>query len=43
MNKYLKYGIMGVIAVALSALLFTPKGQEAPVSSLRGYEEIIQS
>lgn len=43
MNKYLKYGIMGVIAVALSTLLFTPKGQEAPVSSLRGYEEIIQS
>jgi len=43
MNKYLKYGIMGIIAVALSAVLFTPKDQESPVSSLRGYEEIIQS
>ena len=43
MNKYLKYGIMGVIAVALSAVLFTPKHQEAPGSSLRGYDEIIQS
>lgn len=43
MNKYLKYGMMGAIAVALSAVLFTPKQQEVPTSSLRGYDEIIQS
>jgi len=43
MNKYLKYGITGVIAVSLSALLFTPRGQETSVGSLRSYEEIIRS
>ncbi|MBQ8442837.1 MAG: transporter substrate-binding domain-containing protein [Bacteroides sp.] len=43
MNKYLKYGIMGVIAVALSALFFTPNGQEALVDSRRNYEAIVQS
>lgn len=43
MNKYLKYGIMGVIAVALSALFFTPNAQEAPVDSRRNYEAIVQS
>lgn len=43
MNKYLKYGIMGVIAVALSAILFTPKHQEEEVPSPRSYNEIIAS
>lgn len=43
MNKYLKYGIMGVIAVALSAVLFTPDHEDTPVSSPRNYEEMIQS
>lgn len=43
MNKYLKYGIMGVIAVALSAVLFTPDREDAPVPSPRSYEAIVQS
>lgn len=43
MNKYLKYGIMGVMAVALSALLFKPQPKEAVQTSPRSYEEIIES
>lgn len=43
MNKYLKYGIMGVIAVALSAILFTPDGQEVAPVNQRSYEDIISS
>lgn len=42
MNKYLKYGIMGVIAVSLSAILFKPEPQ-ASEPAPRSYEEIIQS
>lgn len=43
MNKYLKYGIMGVTAVALSAILFTPHHPETSHSYPRSYEEIIRS
>lgn len=44
MNKYLKYGIMGVTAVALSTLLFTPREQEVPPPpASRDYAEIIRS
>lgn len=43
MKKYLKYGIMGVIAVALSAVLFKPRSQSEPASAPRSYEEIIRS
>ena len=42
MNKYLKYGIMGVIAVSLSAILFKPEPQ-ANEPAPRSYEEIIES
>ena len=42
MNKYLKYGIMGVIAVSLSAILFKPEPQ-ASEPAPRSYEEIIRS
>ena len=44
MNKYLKYGIMGVTAVALSALLFTPREQETEIlPASRDYAEIVRS
>ena len=43
MKKYLKYGIMGLIAVALSAILFKPQPKEVLPTSPRSYEEIIQS
>lgn len=42
MKKYAKYGIMGVMAVALSAILF-PSRKEAVSPSPRSYEEIIRS
>ena len=42
MNKYLKYGIMGVIAVTLSAILFKSK-PTPPAPAPRSYEEIIRS
>ena len=42
MNKYLQYGIMGVIAVSLSAILFKPEPQ-ANEPAPRSYEEIIRS
>lgn len=42
MKKYIKYGIMGVIAVALSAILFPSRTQEGTPFP-RSYEEIIQS
>ena len=42
MNKHLKYGIMGVIAVSLSAILFKPEPQ-ANEPAPRSYEEIIRS
>ena len=42
MNKYLKYGIMGVIAVSLSAILFKPEPQVNEPAP-RSYEEIIRS
>lgn len=42
MKKYLKYGIMGVMAVLLSALLFKPQPKEEPISP-RDYEAIVQS
>ena len=43
MNKYLKYGIMGAIAVALSAILFKSSPQESVQKLPRSYEEIIRS
>ena len=43
MNKYLKYGIMGAMAVALSAILFKPQSQEDVTPSIRSYEDIVQS
>jgi len=44
MNKYLKYGIMGVTAVALSALLFTPRERETEIlPASRDYAEIVRS
>jgi len=43
MSKYLKYGIMGIIAVALSAILFTPNPLEETPPSPRNYEDIIRS
>lgn len=43
MNKYLKYTIMGIIAVALSALLFKPQPKEELPSTPRNYDEIIHS
>lgn len=43
MKKYLKYGMMGVIAVALSAILFKPQSQENVSQTTRDYEEIIRS
>ena len=44
MKKYLKYGIMGVIAVAISAILFKPQpSKEVVAVSPRSYEEIVQS
>lgn len=42
MKKYLKYGIIGVIAVALSAILFKPQSQEIVSKDTRDYEEIIR-
>lgn len=43
MKKYLKYGIMGIVAVILSALLFKPQPREIQQPSLRNYEAIVQS
>ena len=43
MNKYLKYGIMGIVAVAMSAILFTPSTQETLQDSPRNYDDIIRS
>ena len=44
MKKYLKYGIIGVIAVALSAILFKPQPKQEVVEALpRSYGEIVQS
>lgn len=42
MSKYFKYIVMGIAAVALSALLFRPASQQE-MHSPRSYEEIIQS
>jgi len=43
MRKYLKYGIMGVIAVTLSAILFRSPDGNAKHPSPRSYEEIIRT
>lgn len=43
MRKYLKYGIMGVVAVTLSALFFHSGDKTEPAPSPRNYEEIIRS
>lgn len=45
MNKYLKYGIMGVIAVGFSAILFRPSSptEEVKTTALRTYQEIVDS
>lgn len=42
MKKYLKYGIFGVIAVAVSTYYLNPKQEKRPMHP-RSYEEIIQS
>lgn len=42
MNKYLKYVLMGVIAVAVSTFLFKPQ-QEEKQTRPRTYEEIVHS
>lgn len=42
MNKYLKYGIMGIIAAIVSFLFIKPEKKEVE-STVRSYEEIIQS
>ena len=43
MKKYIKYGIMGVVAVALSAILFPSRTKETKSPFPRSYEEIVQS
>ena len=43
MNKYLKYGIMGAIAASASAILFKPQPAPEVTSSVRTYEDILQS
>ena len=43
MKKYYKYGVLGVIAVVLSAILFPPHTEETNSSLPRPYEKIIQS
>ena len=43
MRKYLKYVIMGVVAVSLSAIFFQTPVTQVPSSSPRNYEEIIRS
>jgi membrane-bound lytic murein transglycosylase MltF len=44
MKNYLKYGIMGVIALAISGILFKPQpSKEVVAVSPRSYEEIVQS
>lgn len=43
MNKYLKYGIMGVISVALSGILFTSRYKKEVTHPLRSYEDILHS
>ena len=42
MKKYLKYGIMGIIAAIVSFLFIKPEKKEVE-STVRSYEEIIQS
>ena len=42
MKKYFKYGIMGIIAVIISAIIF-PSRPNGDNRSLRTYEEILQS
>lgn len=43
MNKYVKYGIMGVIAVTLSAVIFHSRPDHMPSPSPRNYQEIMES
>lgn len=43
MNKYIKYGIMGITAVALSAILFNPSEQESTPHLPRSYQDIVSS
>ena len=43
MKKYIKYGIMGIVAVALSAILFPSRTKETSSPLPRSYEEIVQS
>ena len=42
MKKYLKYGIMGILAAIVSFLFLKPEKKEVK-STVRSYEEIIQS
>ena len=43
MNKYVKYGIMGVIAVTLSAVFFHSQPNHMPSPTPRNYQEILKS
>lgn len=43
MRKYLKYAIMGIVAVALSAIFFQSPASKEPAPTPRNYEEIIRS
>ena len=43
MKKYLKYGLMGVIAAVVSVVVFQPKEREAAPPVVRSYEDILKS
>ena len=43
MKNYLKYGIMGLIAAIVSAIVFKGKTEEVHEPSIRQYEEIVSS
>ena len=43
MRKYVKYVMMGVIAVALSAIIFKPHTPSNTPNAVRNYEEIVNS
>ena len=43
MKNYLKYGIMGLIAAIVSAIVFKGKPEEVHEPSIRQYEEIVSS
>ena len=43
MRKYVKYVMMGVIAVALSAIIFKPHTPSNTPNAIRNFEEIVNS